>query len=151
MYVRSMSCCGVREISGLRGYCGGPAAMRAFVAYLKQPGGYPAGYKATKPGDGTSSAAYNSSFRYVFFTQAQPQKINNRGYGYAFAAFIRKHKLGEVVIASEGDHVNPNSGNHLKMWTWTVDHDRLNKWYVKDAAAVKRVKAAKKSSNTVSL
>ena len=151
MYVRSMSCCGVREINGLSQYRGGPAAMRAFVAYLKQPGGYPTDRKATKPGDGTSAAAYNSRFRYVCFTQAQPQKINNRGYGFAFAAFIRKHKLGEVVIASEGDHVNPNSGNQLKMWTWTVDHDRLNTWYAKDSAAVKRVKAAKKSSNTVSL
>lgn len=148
MYVRSMSCCGVREISGLSGHPSAPAAMRAFVAYVQNPRIYPSVAEETKKvkdKDETFAADFNQRFRYVFFTQANPAKLSPTGYGFRFAAFIRKHKLGEVVIASEVDHINPNSGNHLAMWTWTVDHEALNRWAVKDKAAVKRVRAAKKT------
>lgn len=150
MYVRSMSCCGVREISGLSGYPSAPAAMRAFVQYLRQPGGYPSGMTAgrlVKEGDSTYAAGFNQRFRYVFFTQANPTKLSPTGYGFRFAAFIRKHKLGEVVIASEVDHINPNSNNHLAMWTWTVNQDALSKWAIKDATAAKRVKAANRTKS----
>ena len=158
MYVRSMSCCGVREISGLYGIPA-PKSMRDFCAYIKK-GGYPsldAEMKPVKKGDGTIVAFFNPRFRYVFFTQANPPGKGSPpkiGYGYAFAAFIRKHKLGEVVIASEGDHINPNSNNFLKMWTWTVDHAALNEWFNKDTAqqtAAKADKKAAKDSDTLSL
>ena len=148
MMLRSMSCCGVREVSGLSGHKSAPEAMRSLCGYVLKPdGGYPTSDGSpVKPGDTTFRAGFNPRFRYVFFTQAQPSKMEGAGYGFSFAAFIRKHKLGEVVIASEGDHVNPNSGNQLKMWTWTVDHEALAKWFKNDSTAVGRVKAAVKKA-----
>jgi hypothetical protein len=50
----------------------------------------------------------------------------DRGYGKALAEYIEKHKLGEVT--RHGPVENPNSGNEIEAWYWTVDHKALRAW-----------------------
>ena len=66
-------------------------------------------------------------WRYAVFTQAG----KNATYGKKFAALIRREKLGEVVQATTKTVKNPNSGNILKAWVWTVNYPALKKWAVK--------------------
>lgn len=41
-------------------------------------------------------------------------------------SLIARHKLGTVVEAGEG--VNPNSGNLLKVYVWTLDKEAIAEW-----------------------
>ncbi len=66
----------------------------------------------------------DSRWRYAVFTQAG----SRRTYGKRFAALIAKEGLGEVVQATTKTVKNPNSGNVLKAWIWTVNHTALKKW-----------------------
>jgi hypothetical protein len=72
---------------------------------------------------------YDSKWRYAVFTQAG----KGESYGRKFAALIRKQKLGTVVQATTKTVTNPNSGNVLKAWLWTVNHKNLRKWAQKQA------------------
>lgn len=100
------ACCGVREIS----YLGVDDDPKLSIRTLGE-------------------AIYNTSrshrFRHAFFTQANNPQAASRTYGEKFAAYITEHKLGKVVESDE--QINPNSGNSLKVWIWTVDHEALSK------------------------
>lgn len=94
-------------------------------------------------------------FRFITFAEAlNPNHINSNGtevdgspdYGRKFAAFIQANKLGEVT--STGRHVNPNSGNHLKIFIWAIDHGELQKWLKKQPEYVKLRKAAQEPDTT---
>jgi len=106
MQLDHLNCCGIREISGLCGYSTGAAA---FKAYLRQ-----------------TLRCGLTHFRYVIFSQANRDEDagSREEYGENFAAYLRDHKLGDVI--ETGEYVNPNSGNLLKVWIWTVDHDAVN-------------------------
>mgnify|MGYP001598676929 CR=1 FL=1 len=45
------------------------------------------------------------------------------GYGEALTAYIKKHKLGTVVVSKAG--INPNTGNKIKAWIWTVNNKKM--------------------------
>jgi hypothetical protein len=114
-----IDCCGIREISGLSQHRGPAAALKSFCR-----GVYKTEY-------GTDA----SRFRYSIFSQIQA-----RQYGDKFAAYILEHKLGDV-IETTGRHVNPNSGNVLKVFVWTVDHDAVKLWWEKHGgSSVKKSK-----------
>lgn len=109
-------CCGLREINGLGAYDPAkrkPKTPEEHIADMWHPiymtsADYPAG---------------RTNWRYAIFTQAHHPEMPCTPYGEEFAAYIRAHELGEV-IETTGRHINPNSGNVLKVWVWTVDHDR---------------------------
>lgn len=76
-----------------------------------------------------------SRFRFATFSEAIPPPLETReqnsayAYGRRFAAFITKHGLGTVVESPR--EINPNSGNHLQVWVWCINHDTLKAWYDK--------------------
>jgi hypothetical protein len=106
-----IDCCGIREISGLSYSRGPKLAMKSFCQIYPKTSNKNSLY----PTDG-------SKFRYAVFSQ-----INNMKYGEKFAAYIRDNKLGDVVETT-GKHMNPNSGNVLKVFVWTVDHEAVKLW-----------------------
>jgi len=110
-----IDCCGIREISGLSYHRGPRTAMKAFCSV------YPESKSPNNP-----YSSNDSAFRYAVFSQ-----INQAKYGERFAAYIRDNKLGDV-IETTGKHVNPNSGNVLKVFVWTVDHTAVKQWLKKE-------------------
>lgn len=74
-----------------------------------------------------------SKFRFLIFSEAISSSYTEAstadgyaGYGRRFAAYILSANLGEII--STGRHINPNSGNQLKVWIWAVDHGAFQKW-----------------------
>lgn len=81
-------------------------------------------------------------FRYLFFTQAvRPGTGMSVRYGERFANYIKEHDLG--FVTQTGENVNPNSGNNLTVWIWTVDHLKLK------AHAMKNLKMSTKKYPTL--
>lgn len=114
MYIDGISCCGVGEIDGL-GDC--EDAADAMTRLLRDNG------VPRQP--------------FIVFTQAT-SGANVTSYGTRFRAYILKHKLG-TVLASAGK-VNPNSGNHVKVFLWTVNKGNMQKLFNKlDASRPKGV------------
>lgn len=72
------------------------------------------------------SAKLPRNFRYAIFSQAGIGRGQGARYGTNLAAYITRNKLGKVI--STGTSINPNSGNLLKVFVWTVDHKALEKW-----------------------
>jgi hypothetical protein len=48
------------------------------------------------------------------------------GNGDGVAKYIRANKLGTITRAPIA--LNPNSGNRIKIWIWTVDHAAMEKF-----------------------
>lgn len=110
-----LGCCGVKEITGLSTENSAPGAMRSLAKLT-----WGATVTGGRPGERIPSPY--ERFRYLIFTQA----LDANRYGINFAAFIRKYELGEVI---ETDfNVNPNSGNPVKVWVWTVNHEACRQW-----------------------
>lgn len=51
--------------------------------------------------------------------------------GNALARFIRVNKLGSVQAAGRPKR-NPNSGNQLKVWMWSINRRALERWAQKN-------------------
>lgn len=49
------------------------------------------------------------------------------GYARKLAAYIRTNQLGEVVGCKAT--LNTNSGNHIKVYLWSVDMAKLQDWW----------------------
>jgi hypothetical protein len=98
--LRNMSCCGAVEITNLSDSLKGEEAFAEFCKALR-----------------------GKRFRFVVFTQATDWGRST--YGSNFAAYIQRNGLGEVVRSGAG--TNPNSGNYLIMWTWTVNWQAVSK------------------------
>jgi hypothetical protein len=97
-------CCGVREFHGISQ--GTPTQIiKDFATLAEDP--------------------YNDSdnFAHVFFTQAGKRTT----YGTRLAEYIKRLDLGSVV--STPVETNPNSGNPLKMFVWTVNWKALREKY----------------------
>ena len=133
----SVSCCGIKEISGLS-YIGKPdAAMKDFVAHVYRSGAYRGAHIAGIAYGTTTNAVlpkigtFQPRFRYAIFSQAGARAK----YGVAFAKFIQENKLGKVVRADGKFHKNPNSGNMLTAWIWTLDEKAIDAWLKKELAS----------------
>lgn len=59
------------------------------------------------------------------FTQASSTK-KPQGYGYDLKAYIEREGLGTVVVAAPG--ANPNTGNIIHTFVWTLDERGIVKW-----------------------
>lgn len=109
MRLNVMSCCGAREITNLSISRSAPQAMQEF-------------------GQAIYTRSYADNFRYVIFTAADYGKPAT--YGTRFAKFIAKNNLGTVLETAKNR--NPNTGNQVQMWVWTVNHDAVKAWLKKD-------------------
>ena len=115
----NMMCCGVKELSGLSTCRDATDAMLQFgkLTHLR----------VVRDDDGKEVKAPFDRFRYVVFTQAKKAD----GYGIRFAELIEDQGLGEIIETKF--RVNPNSGNNVKVWVWTVDHKAVKEWLDKNA------------------
>ena len=61
---------------------------------------------------------------YPFYVFADIEDTNYTDhYGRNLANYIKKNKLGDVVATQK--RVNPNSGNRIQSWLWTVNKRNL--------------------------
>ena len=104
--LNGLSCCGVREIDGLRLF-GVRKSMK----------------------DIAPDILHGCAF--VIFTGVVSENVSeNAQYGQRFAKYIIKNRLGEVTASPR--RLNPNSQNMLAVWIWTVDHEALARWVVRN-------------------
>lgn len=86
------TCCGIRELSGLEGY-----SLREVLE-----------------GCARDWFLNNRDGIHIFFSTT-----GNYRTGHNLEAYIKKHALGAVLRTKAAR--NPNSGNLLTMWVWTVN------------------------------
>ena len=120
MRIEFTQCCGVNEIDYLGLHDTSEEAMEAF----KQSRGHAP---------------------IILFTGVTKRKMHDHtgvgredDYGQAFARLIRRDGLGHVT-ASRAVR-NPESGNHIRAWVWTVDRTALQNWPSKKPKAKRGVK-----------
>ena len=99
--VRSTECCGVVELDGV-----GYDSAQSIVEQVHEEWG---DYDHTK-------------FRYVVFNDT-PTQGSDRPSGAKLANFIKKNKLGDIIVTKS--NINPNSGNSLRVWVWTYNRQAV--------------------------
>ena len=136
----NLMCCGVKELRGVSHFKTPEDVIRALneLTYSRQT--------IVGVNRQTGKTIYKpepfSRFRYILFSQARQEA----DYGFRLAAFVRDKQLGSLV---ETDfHLNPNSGNMLKVWIWTVNHDATEQW-LKEDKKIHGEKAREKASTKV--
>lgn len=117
MNIGSMNCCGLRELSNLSGSYSPREAMQNFLQVACPRGG------RYSWNTGKHTYVNELRFSHVIFSEA---KNGSGNYGERFAAYIRRNNLGDVVAS--GRRVNPNSGNQVKCWVWTLNKRALIAW-----------------------
>lgn len=115
MGLRRFSCCGVKELSGISDHANPLAVLQRYVAEVRTMYNRPKGGRFM----------FTPGGAHMFFTQAG----NGVVYGENLAAYIEKNELG-TIIRSPG-RVNPNSGNNLIVFLWTLNQKNLKAWVKK--------------------
>lgn len=111
MYLNdSWLCCGLREAGGLSHSRTPTEALKEFWEETR-----------TIKHEWSSGPVRRNKFRYVIFSGTSRGK-----YAEKLKAHIEANKLGEVI--STGYHKNPNSGNQLQVYVWTVDWEAFKKY-----------------------
>lgn len=126
MNLRTMSCCGMRDLSGLSAHRTAKDAMIEFVRTSCPNASY-YNWDTRK-----CEKLRRLNFSHVIFSEANDELYR---YGESFATYIRRNKLG-TVIASER-RVNPNSGNRVKFWVWTLHKQNLVNWANRNTEAIR--------------
>jgi hypothetical protein len=109
-------CCGVRELAGIGEGNSSEFILRSFCNEVYTNALF------NEHQDITEGNEDRGNFAHVFFTQAGVGKT----YGENLASYIQRHGLGNVVATPS--MLNPNSGNNLKMWVWTVNWKTTAEW-----------------------
>ena len=128
----NLSCCGVKEIRGLSEHTSAVDAFRAFGAVTCLRMMTDSTGKTCLDKSGKPIPDPMERFRYVIFTQARKPDYE---YGEGFAAFLKGNMRGQIQETTF--NMNPNSGNQLKVWLWTIDWDTVKAWFQEDAKARK--------------
>lgn len=110
MEINETACCGLREINGLSGYDNAKDAMMDLCEMLDS---------------GDNGEDLPPNFAFILFTG-----IVRDDSGQKFAEYIRRHGLGNVRAGTETK--NPNSGNIINAWVWSVNGSKLEQWYLKN-------------------
>jgi hypothetical protein len=58
----------------------------------------------------------------------------NGGYGENFAKWLKENNMGDVVEVSSA--VNPNTGNRIKLWSWSLPNSNREFMALLEAAKV---------------
>lgn len=114
MNANSMRCCGVKELTELSGTRDPAAALMTMLNYLGR-------HEYGGPG---SRTILHFPAAHIIFTGVTKTRSN---YGERFANFIRENNLGEVIESVVKR--NPNSGNPLKVWVWSIHRNNLEAWW----------------------
>lgn len=114
MNINHLSCCGVKEITSLRRLDTQADFTPADALFSYCRDAFPIHPQLDRG-------------RYFIFTQAGADDESNPRYGRKFAAFLREANLGEVIDTIPAG-VNPNSGNHLRMWIWIANLEAVAEW-----------------------
>lgn len=91
-YLAETECCGIRELDGVEEQSAERSALDAAYYWFE----------------------HDKDGAHIFFSVT-----NRKLHGKNLAAYIIKNKLGTVIKTSPTK--NPNSGNMLTMWVWTVN------------------------------
>ena len=67
---------------------------------------------------------------FVIFSDVED---NGQSRGDKLAAFIRD-QIKPKQFVSFGPCINPKTGNSIKLYVWTLDHEPLRKWYQDELA-----------------
>lgn len=108
MINENMGCCGMRELDGLRD--NGERTVKQFCDELFDC------Y------NDESLSISDINFIHVVFSDTKRSSK-----GSSLASYIKRKGLGSVVATSYKK--NPNSGNSLKAWLWTINRYALVEWY----------------------
>ena len=104
MNLDSMNCCGLREASGLQDT---PIEECIYEVARSR-----FGYEGEK-------------FGFIIFSEEASYRR-----GSTLKAYIKKHELGTVVQSPV--EVNPNTGNRLRIYIYTIHQVNLLKWWNKN-------------------
>lgn len=119
-------CCAVREIANLSGH---PSALDAMKAFCKQI------WDPAYNGNPTSKLHGHFIFTGVV-KHTDGSKITRDGkYGPEFAAYIKKHSLGDVVESKAASNRVNHPSHLVKVWVWSPHPVNLKKWYAKNTEA----------------
>ncbi len=121
MYLERVSCCGLREAEDVGVHETPEEALQDLCANASTADPY---------GRSEANQLFQPSlggFSHIVFTGAAA--TSRRTYADKLAAYIRRHKLGAVTTARKAR--NPNSGNILGVYVWTVNRRVLAAWYKK--------------------
>lgn len=113
--ITGLQCCGIKEIGGLRTVGNSAGTFDGFERELRT-------FISTYSNGNVTNA-------YFIFSAVEAGGVPR--YGEAFTAFILKNNLGMVQETTVNK--NPNSGNMLRVYLWTIDQPKLKDWYAKGA------------------
>jgi len=100
--IEDMLCCGMRELD----YIQGEETIQIILTIC------------------SDIICDENKYRHVVFSDN-----GNKISGKKLEKEIKKQKLGSII--STVSKINPNSGNSIKAWIWTIDHKALNKYWSK--------------------
>jgi hypothetical protein len=112
--VSATNCCGILDIGGVADYDDAVEFIKDFCEDR---------YNEEWP-------AVDRSVRYhpiVFYTDAVEGTIGNK-----VAKFIETHNLGTVQRSPI--RTNPNTGNKIAMWVWSIREKELREWAISSGA-----------------
>ena len=89
--------------------------------------------------NGYGSWAHPGNWAHLVFSDVVCSR--GRSSGSKLAAFIEKHKLGDIVMSK--CETNPNSGRPIAVWVWTSDMDAIRALIAKDKKKAKGVRKPK--------
>lgn len=121
------ACCGIREISGLVNFQGDSEQAMLAACFRLMP--EPFGTRSTPYGRFMTPDLMR--FRYFIFSQAG--RLQRNRYGTQFAAYIEKMGFGTVIQTD--NQVNPNTGNEVIVYVWTINREALITWFNRQIAA----------------
>ncbi len=101
--LEDMECCGVKEFHGMSGT---PKDVLMNIS-------------------GDKYHRYDEEeFAYVVFTDLARRTLGDR-----LSKYITNHNLGTMYNIRT--RKNPNSGNKIKMWIWSLNNSKLKTWWYK--------------------
>lgn len=122
MQIRNTSCCGLKEIEDLQDADEPEDAVRLLLDI--------SGTKEYSTTQHRYVPKLNILFSHVLFTEV----IGDGGYGRQLSAYVKKHHLGTVVMSSTS--TNPNTGNRIRCYIWTIDKPAIKAWWLKHCSKV---------------
>lgn len=115
-------CCGIREISGLV-YFASQSEIAMLAICFRMIQAYPSFPDRIFEHRLTPDLM---KWRYFIFSQAGDKRRVR--YGEQFKAFIAQKGFGTVIQTGDGQ-INPNSGNQLIVYLWTINREALIAWF----------------------
>jgi hypothetical protein len=132
----SRSCCGVKEITGIREF---EEPEQVLEAFLKEDGywnefnalylftGVEEFENGIEPSDRPKQEDFQDSDEYEGELDMWREE-NFCGYGSRLASYIQKHKLGRVWTTGQVENRHMHDGRMIQAWLWHPNEKRLAAW-----------------------